>query len=194
MNQGDELNCYVIAGSNGSGKSIFAEEFLPYYTYCDNFINADLIAKGISPFTPDKARIKAGRLVFSLINDFIKKKESFAFETTFSGKTYVNIIQQLKLTGYKIHIFYLWIPSVDLALQRIDDRVRQGGHLVPKVDVERRFERSISNFLNVYRQLADSILFFDNSTNIPRLIFEEMDSKIKIHHKTLYYTVIKGFR
>ena len=143
-------NVYIIAGPNGSGKTTFAVKFLPEYAKCPNFINADLIAHGLSPFSPGAAAIKAGKLVLEQIHEFAKKRVDFAFETTLSGKLYVNLFKSLKEKGYKIHIFFLWVPDADLVISRIKSRVAQGGHDVPVRDVLRRFNRSISNFFKLY--------------------------------------------
>lgn len=161
---------FIIAGPNGSGKTTFAREFLPKYAKCNNFINADLIAQGLSPFAPHTAAIHAGRLVLKQIQDFSVKKVDFGFETTLSGKTYLSLIRDLQKNGYFVRLFFLWVPDPNLSLARIHERVALGGHNVPKADVLRRFERSISNFLNVYEPALDAWDLFDNSASHPRLI------------------------
>ena len=123
---------YVIAGPNGAGKTTFAKEFLPHYAKCENFVNADLIAQGLSPFSPAAAGIKAGRLLLKQIHEFAEQRADFAFETTLAGKTYVRFLRRLKQQGYVIHLFFLWIPTVEVALARIADRVRRGGHEIPE--------------------------------------------------------------
>ena len=107
---------YVIAGPNGAGETTFAREFLPHDAKCENFVNADLIAQGLSPFSPAAAGIKAGRLLLKQIHEFAERRADFAFETTLSGKTYVSLLQRFKQQGYAIHLFFLWIPSVELAI------------------------------------------------------------------------------
>lgn len=128
-------NCYIIAGPNGAGKTTFATRFLPDYADCMNFINPDLIVRGLSPFDPDVALARAGRLVLESIQQAALSRTDFAFETTLSGRSYVRMIRHLRVLGYRIHMFYLWIPSPELALLRIRERVRQGGHNVPAVAV-----------------------------------------------------------
>jgi len=115
-------NLYIIAGPNGSGKTTFAKEFLPQYVKCPNFINADMIAQGLAPFSPQTVAIKAGRLLLSQIQEYSSKKVDFAFETTLSGKTYATLLKKLKNTGYEVHLFFLWIPNANLALERIKER------------------------------------------------------------------------
>ena len=182
-------NVYIIAGPNGAGKTTFAREFLPNYAISLNFINADLIAQGVAPFSPESAVIRAGRLVLSEIANFARKRVDFGFETTLSGQTYLNVIRNLRNQGYQTHFFYLWLPSVDLALLRIQERVRRGGHNVPEIDVRRRFERSIKNFMENYRPLANSWLLFDGSTAPPSVIALEKDGSRRIMNQELYEKV-----
>ncbi|OGC05621.1 hypothetical protein A2230_01160 [candidate division WOR-1 bacterium RIFOXYA2_FULL_36_21] len=167
-------NVYIIAGSNGSGKTTFAKTFLPEYAKCSNFINADLIAQGLSPFFPQQSAIKAGKLVLRQIEDFSAKGMDFAFETTLSGKTYLKHFKDLKKMEYKLHLFFLWIPNTQLALARIKDRVAEGGHDIPSEDVKRRFNRSIMNFFNIYRFFLNTWLLFDNSAKKPKLIAQKL--------------------
>ena len=182
---------YIIAGPNGSGKTTFAKKFLPDYTKCLNFINSDLIAQGLSPFSPQISALKAGRLVLEQLRYFVEKKADFAFETTLSGKVYVNLFKELKKRGYRLHLYFLWIPSEELALRRINDRVADGGHSVPAQDVRRRFRRSIDNFFRLYRTLLDSWMLFDNSEPKPKLIAEEKDGKLNITDRNLFGMIVK---
>lgn len=179
-------NVYVIAGPNGSGKTTFATKFLPHYAQCPNFVNADLIAQGLSPFNPKTVAIKAGKLVLQQIEDFAKKKVDFAFETTLSGKSYVRLFKSLKERGYKIHLFFLWIPTSRLAFARIKERVSEGGHNVPLQDVKRRFHRSIDHFFNLYQPLLDSWMLFNNEGHIPVLIAKRNNGKMLIINDRLF--------
>lgn len=147
---------YIIAGPNGSGKTTFVRKFLPYYADCINFVNADLIANGLSPFSPEIAAIKAGKLMLEEIDIFRKRQVDFAFETTLSGKTYVKLLQEMKLNGYEIHIYFLWLQHVDLALRSVAERVAMGGHDIPAGTVRRRFDRCLNNLFRLYRSFADS--------------------------------------
>lgn len=164
--------CYILGGPNGAGKTTFANEFLPIEAECINFINADLIAQGLSPFKPERMAIEAGRLMIRNINECIRKNESFAFETTLSGKGYIKKIQDWKKQQYEIILYFFKLPSVEFAIERVKLRVAQGGHNVPEPDIRRRFERSWSNFNNFYKQLVDSWIVFDTSENIPVIIDE----------------------
>lgn len=187
-------NVYIIAGPNGSGKTTFANEFLPKYAKCQNFVNADLIAKGLSPFSPRAAAIKAGRLVLEQIRSLSEKNADFAFETTLSGKSYLRLLTTLKKKGYAISLFFLWIPNVELALSRIKDRVATGGHDVPALDVKRRFHRGIYNFFKYYRPLSDTWLLFNNADSIPRLIAKEKSGKAELVDKELFEGIMKSVR
>ncbi len=167
--------CYIIAGPNGAGKTTFATEFLPIEAECLNFINVDLIAQGLSPFDPDKMAVEAGRLMIKHINECVNRNESFAFETTLSGKGYINKIKNWKTKQYEIIIYYLKIPSVEFAIERVKLRVTLGGHNVPEKDIIRRFQRSWINFQQIYKPLADLWIVFDTSGKQP-VILDESES------------------
>ncbi len=184
---------YIIAGPNGVGKTTFAREFLPNYADCRNFINADLIAQGVSPFSPEAARFRAGRLMLGEIDVFMKRRIDFGFETTFSGRSHLRLIRAMRERGYSVHIFYLWVPTVDLALSRVRGRVLEGGHDVPEAIVRRRFMRSIRNFLVHYRRLADSWTLFDNSGATPAVIAFEKRGDLRIIKQELYEALIARY-
>jgi predicted ABC-type ATPase len=184
-------NVYIIAGPNGSGKTTFANEFLPEYAKCPNFVNADLIAQGLSPFSPRAAAIKAGRLVLEQIRSLSEKNVDFAFETTLSGKSYVRLLAALKNKGYAINIFFLWIPNPEVALARIKDRVASGGHDVPAIDVKRRFSRGVYNFFKYYKPLSDTWLLFNNADATPKLIAKEKNGKTDVVDKEMFGEIAK---
>ena len=185
-------NVYIIAGPNGSGKTTFAREFLPEYAKCKNFINADLIAQGLSPFSPEIVAIKSGKIVLQQIQEYTANGADFAFETTLAGKTYLNLMRKLKNKGYKIHVFFLWIPTAKMAIERIKDRVADGGHNILDIDVKRRFLRSIRNFFMIYKQYLDSWMLFDNSGIKPEPIVRFDEQGIKIIKKDIYDKFIGG--
>ncbi|MBU0878491.1 MAG: zeta toxin family protein [Candidatus Omnitrophica bacterium] len=179
-------NVYIIAGPNGSGKTTFAKLFLPDYVNCPNFVNADLIAQGLAPFEPRAAAIKAGKLVLQQIHEYAKHGVDFAFETTLSGKSYVGLLTELKTRGYALHLFFLWLPSAELAIARIKERVREGGHHVPAEDVRRRFTRGINNFFTQYEPVFDSWMLFDNSKAKPVLIAKRRNGRREVLNDGLF--------
>lgn len=162
--------CIVIAGPNGAGKTTFAREYLPLEAGIIRFVNADLIAGGLSPLRPALAAAAAARLVLAEMDRLAEAKIDFAFESTLSGLVYRTRLELWKSSGYRVHIVFLKLNSPELALKRIADRVRQGGHDVPVADVLRRFTRGWMNFQSVYGPLADSWELYDNSESIPRLL------------------------
>lgn len=160
----------IIAGPNGAGKTTFAREFLPNEAGCPDFINADLIAAGISPFDPDRAAIRAGRLMLFEIKRRIVRDESFAFETTLSGRYYASLIPNWREAGYHVKLIFLNLPNPELAIARVAARVSQGGHHVPELVVRRRFDSGLKNFHDIYKLLVNSWALYDNSAEKPRLI------------------------
>lgn len=163
----------IIAGPNGAGKTTFAREFLPREAGCPDFINVDLIATGISPFAPEKAALRAGRLMLAEIHRRVRRGESFAFETTLSGMNYARLIPLWRAARYRVKLIFLSLPSADLAVERVRARAAQGGHPVPEEVVRRRFESGLRNFGAVYKPLVDSWALYDNSGSAPRILEEE---------------------
>ena len=164
--------CIIIAGPNGAGKTTFAEEFLPKYAKVVYFVNADLIAGGLSPLSPESAAIAAGRLFLKELDRLAALHADFAFESTLSGLSYVLRLRRWKKAGYRIEIIYLTLSLPGIALRRIAFRVQQGGHDIPKKDTIRRFRRSWDNFRGIYRPIADAWMIYDNSGDKPILIEE----------------------
>jgi len=160
----------IIAGPNGSGKTTFAEQFLLGEAECPEFINADLIAKGLAPFAPGTVDFEAGRIMLSQIRTYARAGKSFAFETTLSGTAYARCIPHWQSAGFRVGLVFLSLPQVEIALARIRARVSQGGHDVPEAVVRRRFERGLRNFEHVYRRLVDSWALYDSSGKVPELI------------------------
>lgn len=158
----------------------------PKFAKCQHFVNADLIALGLSPFDPVRVRLKAGRLLWHQIEDFVAEKESFGFESTLEGKAYIPFLQRARMKNYRIHVFFLWIPDVRLAKNRIKQRVKNGGHDVPVVDIERRFIRSRVNFIKYYRPLCHSWIIFDNSFTTPKEIAKGNGDWTRIVNEDLY--------
>ena len=143
------MKCYIIAGPNGAGKTTFANSFLPNEVNCLNFLNADLIAQGLAPFNPESMAFEAGRLVLKRIDKLVSKWEDFAFETTLSGLGYVRRIQEWKSTGYSVILYFLKLPSEEMAIERVHLRVAEGGHNVPEDTIRRRYHKGWKN-LNMH--------------------------------------------
>ena len=160
----------IIGGPNGAGKTTFARTFLPAEAQCLNFINADLIAAGLSPFAPEAAAIKAGRLMLEEMSDFSRRGESFAFETTLSGLSYRKHIRRWRDEGYQISLFFLALPTVETAIARVAERVKQGGHAVAESVIRRRFVAGLRNFEEIYKKEVHSWIEFDNSGVEPVVI------------------------
>lgn len=182
---------YIIAGPNGAGKTTFAKKFLPDYEECLEFVNADLIAAGLSPLAPDSAVTAAGRLMLERIHSLSEQGKSFAMETTLSGLSYANFFTKLKERDYSLRLFYLWIPDARFSMMRIAARVRSGGHNVPNDIVRRRYKKSMHNFFTLYWPLADTVALLDNSGAIPRLIAVQDFQKLSVINEKLF-TRIKG--
>jgi predicted ABC-type ATPase len=159
--------CIIIAGPNGAGKTTFAREYLPNEVDCPVFVNADLIAAGLSPFDPGMVDIKAGRLMLEEIALHVRRRESFAFETTLSARSYAKMIPRWQALGFKVKLIFLRLEDSRVAIERIRVRVKQGGHKVPEDVILRRFLTGWSNFNKIYKLLVDAWVLYDNSGERP---------------------------
>jgi predicted ABC-type ATPase len=184
---------FVIAGINGAGKTTVATRLLPHFLNIPEFLNADEIAKGLSPFNPSGAQIAAGRIFLHRLEEMIKQERSFAFETTLAGKGYLKTLKACKAKGYVIHLLYVWIASPSLAIQRVKARVRQGGHFVESDVIKRRYGRSLANFIQLYFPLADEVLVYDNTTMHSEIadgfIIHKMDANLKIFNPVIWHDI-----
>ena len=162
----------IIAGPNGAGKTTFATEFLPNEANCPIFINADLIAARLSPFRPELVAIQAAKLMLNEIHEHVRKGDSFAFETTLSGRGYAHWIPRWQKQGYRVKLFFLRLTTPEAAIARVKKRVTEGGHDVPESVIRRRFLAGWRNFESIYRELVDEWAIYDNSGRIPVLLAE----------------------
>jgi predicted ABC-type ATPase len=177
---------YVIAGPNGAGKTTFAREFLPDIAHCREFVNADLIAAGLSPFAPDSQAMRAGRLVLTRIRELSENRKDFSFETTLSGRTYAPLLAAMRANGYRVTLFFLWLPDADLAVARVANRVRQGGHDIPEAVIRRRFNLGVRNLIRCYRPLLDVLWVFDATQAPPVRIVREEEGRLDVDQPDLY--------
>lgn len=168
-----EKNLYIIAGCNGAGKTTASFSILPEILDCKEFVNADEIAKGISPFQPEKVAFEAGRIMLNRIDELFKNQENFAFETTLATKTYKQKIKFAKSNNYNTTLLFFWLKNSDLAKERVKIRVKEGGHNIPTDVIERRYINGIKNLFHIYLEIIDQVLIFDNSEGKPILIAEK---------------------
>ena len=162
----------VIAGPNGAGKTTFATEFLPNEADCPIFVNADLIAAGLSPFRSGLVAVQAARLMLRQIDEHARQERSFAFETTLSGRGLARRMPRWRADGYRVKLFFLRLPTPEAAIARVAQRVSEGGHDVPEPVIRRRFHAGWRNFERIYRELVDAWAVYDNSGDVPILVVE----------------------
>ncbi|HEY4260875.1 MAG TPA: zeta toxin family protein [Schlesneria sp.] len=195
----DPPTVYVVAGPNGAGKTTFSTEFLPDFVTCREFLNADLIAAGLSPFAPEKQNMRAGRLLLERISELVAERVDFGFETTLSGRCYLKLLKGCKANGYRVMLFFLWLPAVELAIVRVQNRVEQGGHNIPIEDIKRRYTTGIRNFFHLYEPILDDWWIYNASKLPPQLIasrtqlpttleLQSLFSQIKAHAEVPYGT------
>jgi predicted ABC-type ATPase len=163
---------YIISGCNGAGKTTASYTILPEMLNCKEFVNADAIAAGLSPFQPEKVAFEAGRLMLQRIEYLISIKSDFAIETTLSTRSYAQTVNKCKDLGYEVVLIYFWLNSVELAIQRVNERVKKGGHFIPDDVVKRRYKRGLENLNNIFINICDFWFVVNNSENTPILIAE----------------------
>ena len=181
---------YIIAGCNGAGKTTASNTILPKSLLVKEFVNADEIAKGLSPFNPEGVAIEAGRLMLKRIDELLEAGESFSIETTLATKSYVNLVKRAHEKGYLVHILFFWLDSVDLAKRRVAARVASGGHDIPLPVIERRYKAGIRNLFELFMNEVDIWILFDNSYNrVERIAFGGRNIPIKIKDKVKFKIV-----
>ena len=180
---------YIISGCNGAGKTTASFTILPDLLDCNEFVNADEIARGLSPFNPENASIQAGRLMLKKIYDFIDKNQDFAFETTLAAKSHRNIIVKAQEKEYKAILLFFYLRTPKLAVKRVETRVIEGGHNIPKKIILRRYESGLNNFFKIYRFLVDEWMFIDNSGEPYEIIGESNKNLTEIHNKNVWDTL-----
>lgn len=183
--------CWIIAGPNGAGKTTFALEYLPQVAQCSRFVNADLIAAGLSPLAPERELLAASRLFLGEIEACITQREDFAFETTLAGRSYLKLVRRLQTAGWRVELIYLALPSMEMSKLRVAERVAHGGHSIPVADIERRFARSLGNLLNSFSTQVDACRCFMNSDASPELVFEQQGELRNVLHMPYYQHLLK---
>lgn len=178
--------CWIIAGPNGAGKTTFAMEYLPEVAHCAHFINADLIAAGLSPFDPGREQLAASRIFLRELAIRVRSGDDFAFETTLSGRAYLRLVDTLVHKGWRVELIYLALPNVDMSRLRVAERVKHGGHSVPEKDLQRRFPRSLRHLLNDFSGRVSRCQCFMNDGEQPLLVFEQSGMEREIVHLEYY--------
>ncbi len=187
-------NIIVITGPNGAGKSTTAPVLLKETFATTEFVNADVIAQGLSGFAPENVAVEAGRVMLTRLKQLASEGKSFAFETTLASRSFAPWLREQKRSGYIFTLVFLWLSSPDLAVQRVHERVRLGGHSVPDDVVKRRYEAGLKNFFKLYAPIADAWVFYDNSTS-PRLIAEKsLEGKLRISDEELWLKLQKNYK
>jgi predicted ABC-type ATPase len=191
LNKNAKPTCYVVAGPNGAGKTTFALNYLPDIAGCRNFVNADLIAYGISPLDSVSVQYDAGRIFLNEIHKNIDKRIDFAFETTLAGRSQINLLKKLRQDNWQIVLFFLWIPNADFSKDRVQQRVQDGGHDIPVDAIYRRYPRIMHNLINIYMPLCDEVSCYDNSNPEPVLILEQNSNGNDILNNDIYQEILR---
>jgi predicted ABC-type ATPase len=187
-----EKKLYIISGCNGAGKTTASFNILPELLNCKEFVNADEIARGLSPFQPENVSIEAGRLMLKRIDELINSNQDFSFETTLSTKSFINTIEFAKSKGYYVTLIFFWLESVELAKDRVRKRVSEGGHNIESDVIERRYKAGIKNLFKLYFNKVDSLLIYDNSTAESELIAEkEIEDELFTIHNSQKFNSLK---
>lgn len=185
-------NLYIISGCNGAGKTTASYSVLPDMLNCKEFVNADEIAKGLSPFQPDKVAIESGRIMLSRIKNLLNQNVDFAFETTLATKAYVQFIREAQVKGYFVTLVYFWLSSPELAIERVKTRVISGGHDIPIDTIRRRYKAGIQNLSRLYMPICDYWMIIDNSEPPFQIVAEGFKTEnIEINNPITYNQIIK---
>lgn len=177
---------YIIAGPNGAGKTTASITILPEIFECLEFVNADEIAKGLSPFNPESVAIDAGRLMLQRINMLIEGNESFAIETTLSTRSYAKLVNKAHVKGFRVQLLYFWLPTAEHAIERVAQRVREGGHNIPTDVIRRRYVAGIQNLFNIYIPIVDSWMLVENHSNPRITVAAGYSDKTNIYNEEIY--------
>jgi len=184
-------NLYVIAGCNGAGKTTASYTMLPELLNCKQFVNADEIARGLSPFEPEAVAIEAGRIMLARIKELAAQQQDFAFETTLATRSYESFIRKAQANGYLVTLVYFWLNSIELAIDRVKERVKNGGHDIPADIIGRRYIKGMENLVKMYMPLCDAWILMDNSKkNDSRIIARFAQKNTEINDQILYNQIV----
>jgi len=187
-----ERHLYIISGCNGAGKTTASYTVLPEVLDCREFVNADEIARGLSPFNPESVAIEAGRLMLERIECLLGLGASFAIETTLATRSYIRLVERAQMQGYTVHLLYFWLESPELAIERVAQRVSEGGHNIPEQTIRRRYKLGLSNLVRLFIPIVDEWYLFDNSTNNYECIAQGgMKIQTKLYMPDTYNQIIK---
>ena len=189
----EEKNLYIIAGCNGAGKTTASYTILPEIIECKEFVNADEIAKGLSPFQPEKVAFESGRIMINRIEELLKENESFAFETTLSTRSYKNKVLQSQKKGYTVTLLFFQLNNIELAKERVKTRVIEGGHNIPEDVIERRYLKGIYNLFDIYLPIIDYSMVFDNSFGKHELIAQKFTNEDLMVIDKIKFNKLKEF-
>ena len=186
-------NLYIIAGPNGAGKTTASFNLLPDVLHCPNFVNADEIARGLSPFAPELVTFQAGRIMLQRIDELLPQKVDFAIETTLATRSYVNLVHHAQTLGYKVHLIFFFLENEEQAIKRVAQRVSNGGHNIPEDDIRRRFKRGIYNLIHLYLPICDSVLVYNNAHGEAILVAKRgrSEGKIQIYEQEMWNQLIQ---
>ncbi len=173
-------NLYIIAGPNGAGKTTASYTLLPEILHCVNFVNADEIARGLSPFSPETVNVQAARIMLDRIEELLSQKADFGIETTLATRSYVQLVHRAQASGYKVHLLFFYLETPEQAIQRVAQRVSNGGHGIPEEVIRRRFKRGIDNLLHLYLPICDSVLIYNNIKTPAQLIVRKKSLREKV--------------
>lgn len=181
------MNLYIIAGCNGAGKTTASETILPELLNCYEFVNADNIARGISPFNVEKVAFEAGRIMLMRIEELLANKVDFAIETTLSTVSYLGLVRRAQGLGYHVTLLYVWLDDIELAKARVADRVAKGGHNIPPEIIERRYKKGLKNLFHRFAEVVDFWLIIDNTHDVlERVAYGEKKFAPTIEHPYLW--------
>lgn len=178
-------NLYIIAGCNGAGKTTASFTILPEIWHCKEFVNADEIARGLSPLNPESVAMQAGRIMLERIDELLEQGQSFSIETTLATRSYVQLVKHAQASGYTVSLLFFWLNSPEVAIQRVAKRVSEGGHNIPTDVIRRRYQLGLSNFFNLYKDVVDTWTLVDNASN-PRQVIATDEEIVNVE---LYQTI-----